>query len=258
MVCNDYFDLEQDKKERPFRPLPSGRIGLGAALRFGAGLFAAGVLLALLAGWLLSQWGEKVRQGGLMWSPFVLSLLLIAAILLYDGWLKRTAAGPIGMGTCRFLNVLLGLSIGGSISGWRNVHLAAVVGIYIVGVTWFARTEARPSNQKMLSAAGCVMLMGLLLVLPVPLYREPNWGTNLGTLLFPYFLVALGFIVGLPVCQAIVTPTPPRVQAAVKRAIMGLVVLDAVLAVPFAGLWGLLLLVLLVPALYLGCWIYST
>src|SRR5262245_28722487 len=26
MVWNDYFDLEQDRRERPFRPLPSGRI----------------------------------------------------------------------------------------------------------------------------------------------------------------------------------------------------------------------------------------
>jgi 4-hydroxybenzoate polyprenyltransferase len=81
---------------------------------------------------------------------------------------------------------------------------------------------------------------------------------NTGTLVYPYLLVVLGFLVGLPVCQAIVTPTPTNVQAAVKRAIMGLVVLDAVLATPFAGLWGLLLLVLLVPALFLGRWIYST
>src|SRR5262245_29074995 len=26
MVWNDFFDLKQDKRERPFRPIPSGRI----------------------------------------------------------------------------------------------------------------------------------------------------------------------------------------------------------------------------------------
>src|SRR5947208_9514410 len=26
MVWNDFFDVEQDRRERPFRPLPSGRI----------------------------------------------------------------------------------------------------------------------------------------------------------------------------------------------------------------------------------------
>src|SRR6516165_8850631 len=45
MVWNDYFDLEQDRRERPERPLPSGRVSLRAAVQLGAGLLAAGVLL---------------------------------------------------------------------------------------------------------------------------------------------------------------------------------------------------------------------
>jgi 4-hydroxybenzoate polyprenyltransferase len=254
MVWNDYFDVEQDKKERPFRPLPSGRIGKGEAFRLGVGLFAAGLLLALLAGRLSAQWREQDASGALDWTPFILAVLLIAAILLYDGRLKRTVAGPIGMGACRFLNVLLGLSVAGSVFGLRNFHLAVVVGIYVVGLTWFARTEARTSNQRMLIAAAGVMVAGLLLALPVPLGIEPNRGT----VLFPYLLVALGFLVGLPVSRAVVAPTPLHVQAAVKRAIMGLVILDAVLALPSAGLLGLSILLLLIPALYLGRWIYST
>jgi len=245
MVLNDVYDLEQDKRERPFRPLPSGRIGRWAALRLGYALLTIGLFLALFAGF---------SPDGLSWTPGDVAGFLVAVIILYDAWLKRTWAGPFGMGSCRFLNVLLGLSITGSVSGWRNVHLAAVVGIYIVGVTWFARTEARTSNQRMLQGAAAVMLLGLLLALPMPLQAEPGRGT----VLYPYLLVALGFFVGLPVSKAIVTPTPAFVQAAVKRAIMGLIVLDAVLATAFVGLWGLTLLVLLVPALYLGRWIYST
>jgi 4-hydroxybenzoate polyprenyltransferase len=254
MVWNDFFDLEQDRKERPSRPIPSGRVSRGTAARFGAALFAAGLFVAGLAGWTISAWRDPETGSPLVWTPLILALFLIAAILLYDGWLKRTLAGPLGMGLCRFLNVLLGLSIAGVFGDGRNVHLATIVGVYIVGVTWFARTEARLSNQRELMGAAGVMLLGLLLALPLPLGLKPN----MGTLVFPYLLVALGFLLGLPVSKAIVTPTPPSVQAAVKRAIMGLVVLDAILATPFAGLWGLLLLVLLVPALYLGRWIYST
>jgi len=70
--------------------------------------------------------------------------------------------------------------------------------------------------------------------------------------------VLLGLVVGVPVCQAITQPTPALVQTAVKRAILGLVLLDAVLATAVVGLIGLLILVLLLPALYLGRWIYST
>jgi 4-hydroxybenzoate polyprenyltransferase len=252
MVWNDFFDFEQDRHERPSRPLPSGRISRGAAARFGAGLLVAGLIFSLLAGWGLAAFREEGAR--FVWLPAILSLLLVAAILLYDGVLKRTWAGPMGMGACRFLNVLLGVSISGSVAGPWDVHLAVIVGVYIVGVTWFARTEARTSSQLALAGAAAAMLAGLLLALPLPIGREPG----VSFWLFPYLLVGLGFLVGIPVCKAIAVPTPPRVQAAVKRALMGLVVLDAVLATALAGPVGLLLLLLLLPALYLGRWLYST
>jgi 4-hydroxybenzoate polyprenyltransferase len=39
---------------------------------------------------------------------------------------------------------------------------------------------------------------------------------------------------------------------------MGLVILDAALATALGGILGLAILILLLPALYLGRWIYST
>lgn len=245
MVWNDYFDIEQDRKERPFRPLPSGRVTPRVALQLGSGLLAAGLVFAALAGWRSGSWSA---------TPIILASLLAAAILLYDGWLKRTWAGPLSMGTCRFLNVLLGLTITTSVPRGCKLHLAAVVGLYIVGVTWFARTEARTSQKSALEGAAVVMLAALVLALPVPVWFPPNTSSPL----FPYLLVGLGFLVGIPVYGAITRPAPAPVQVAVKRSIMGLVVLDATLATALAGLGGLVILVLLVPALYLGRWIYST
>ncbi len=245
MVWNDYFDIEQDRKERPFRPLPSGRVTPRAALQIGSGLLAAGVILAALAGWRSAGWNA---------TPVILAVLLATAILLYDGWLKRTWAGPLGMGTCRFLNVLLGLTISAAPAWGCKLHLAAVVGLYIVGVTWFARTEARMSRKSALEGAAVVMLAALVLALPLPVWFPPATSSPL----FPYLLVGLAFLVGVPVWGAIVRPAPAQVQAAVKRSIMGLVILDATLATALAGASGLLILVLLVPALYLGRWIYST
>jgi 4-hydroxybenzoate polyprenyltransferase len=240
MVWNDYFDLDQDRGERPFRPIPSGRVTPRAAARLGTLLLVGGFLCALAAGW---------RDGQVAWLPGALAGVLIVAILLYDRWLKRFWAGPLGMGTCRFLNVLLGFSV----VGWSAVGFGAAlsVGVYIVGVTWFARTEARLSSRSMLASAAVVMLAGLLLVLP--LTRE---GTT--SILFPYLLVGLGFWVGIPACQAIAQPQPKQVQSAVKRAIFGLVVLDTLIALALAGSVGILILLFLIPASYLGRWIYST
>jgi 4-hydroxybenzoate polyprenyltransferase len=134
------------------------------------------------------------------------------------------------------------------------LHLAAVVGVYIVGVTWFARTEEGASNPRHLAAAAGVMLAALGLALAVPMQLPPGSTSPL----FPYLLVAFGFLIGVPVVRAIRQPSPGRVQAAVKRCILGLVVLDAVLATAFVGPAGLLILLLLPPALLLGKWVYST
>src|SRR5262249_28324737 len=155
----------------------------------GSALLAAGVIFALLAGW--SQ--ALVTDGPRSSRPASLAILLVVAILLYDGWLKRTWAGPIAMGTCRFLNVLLGHSAAGALAWPRGAHLALVVGVYIVGVTWFARTEARMSSQNALRGAAAVMLASLLLALPLPAYVRPGESSPL----FPYLLVGLGFLIGL-------------------------------------------------------------
>ena len=61
MVWNDFFDVEQDKRERPFRPIPSGKISRREAGLFGAALLAGGVLAALLAGGVLATQGEGAR-----------------------------------------------------------------------------------------------------------------------------------------------------------------------------------------------------
>ncbi len=249
MVWNDYFDLQQDYRERSYRPLPSGRVSLRQVVALGTGLMAAGVLFAGLADW---------RTEGVRWHSLWLALFLVLAIFLYNGWLKRTWAGPIGMGACRFLNVLLGLSVAAAGAGAWGTLLALTVGVYIVGVTWFARTEARLSQQNILAGAAGVLLAGVLLALTVPALAKESGATVATSIWFPYLLVAFGFFVGLPVADAIRRPVPAKVQAAVKRLVLGLVVLDAILATALAGLIGLVLLLLLIPATYLGRWVYST
>lgn len=241
MVWNDYFDREQDRRERPFRPLPSGRISPRQAFQIGAGLLVFGVLLAVPAG----------KTSGLV------AVCLAVAILSYDGWLKHTWAGPLAMGTCRFLNVLLGVSACGSLLWPRGAHLALIVGLYIVGVTWFARTEARTSNPSSLIGAAAVMLVSLLLALPLPSFLPEGQHSSF---LFPYLLVGLGFVLGLPVLRAIAEPSPSQVQATVKRSLLALILLDTVLATATTGPIGLVILLLLLPSLYLNrkSWLYAT
>jgi 4-hydroxybenzoate polyprenyltransferase len=260
MVWNDYFDVEQDRLERPFRPIPSGRVTPAAAGRLGTLLLAAGIVFAFLAGTV----GE-----GPGWQAPLLAAALVVVILLYDSWLKRTPAGPVAMGACRSLNVLLGLSAFPAGVGPWGLPLALVVGTYVAGITWFARTEARESSQGLLAGAGAVMLAGVLLALTLPALQLPGTAPDGGPMpqspaifwgqaVFPYLLLTFIFYVGAAVRRALLKPGPERVQAAVRRAVLGLVPLDAILATALVGPIGLGLVVLLLPALYLGRWLYST
>ena len=249
MVFNDVFDVEQDRRERPFRPLPSGRVTVRRAAAVGAALMVAGLACAAAAG---------VRPDGFAWLPLTLAALMSSAILLYDGWLKRTWAGPLGMGACRFLNVLLGLAIVEQPSWGFNVYLALIVGLYIVGVTLFAHgsTAEQPVSAR---GAAALMLASLVLAVLLPgLPRDVLPATRTTAVLFPYLLIGFGYAVGYPIVRAILDPVPKMVQKAVKQAILGLVVLDAILASGLVGVIGLVILLLLPPAMFVGRWIYST
>jgi 4-hydroxybenzoate polyprenyltransferase len=248
MVWNDIFDRAEDAKARPFRPIPSGRVSVRTAVFLGVLLFALGLTFAGLAGLLgHAEWNHE---------PLAYAIGIMLAVFAYDGGLKHTGVGPVAMASCRFLNVLLGLSVvpDAAFDTSLRVHLAGVVGVYIVGVTWFARTEEGQSHRRQLAAAAGVI--GLSLVLALILRAKLPPGS--GTVLFPYLLVAFGFLVGRPVARAVASPGPKEVQAAVKRCVLGLVALDAVLATAFVGLPGLLVLLLLPPALVIGKWVYST
>src|SRR5262245_13729627 len=244
MVFNDVFDAEEDRRERPDRPIPSGQVHAREAVLLGVVLLVFGVLFAFAAGSALVQLGQATS-----WvRPPLVALLLVVAILAYDGGMKHTALGPAVMGLCRFLNVMLGVTIAGGFPWPVSPHLAAVVGLYIVGVTTFARGETGISRKSHLAVAAGVILVALIAALALPVHRPVDTASPL----FVYLLVALGFFVGFPIARAIQQPTPSRVQAAVKRCLMGLILLDAVLATALAGTVGLVVLVLLAPSLWLN------
>jgi 4-hydroxybenzoate polyprenyltransferase len=257
MVLNDVFDLEIDRQERPFRPLPSGQIPVSLARAVGFGLLLAGIVLAGLAGFLYRDLLFAA------WRPPLIAALLAGAVLLYDGGLKKTAAGPFGMGLCRFLNVLLGMSAGAGAFeplavGYigPDFAIAAGIGLYIVGVTWFARQEADVSKSGQLAVATGIMAAAIVLLGVSldyhPATRQPAY--------ICWLLLGLVSITIFRRCLiAITSPDPKNVQAAVKQAILSLIVLDASIALvtgPPVG--ALIILSLMLPALLLGRWVYST
>lgn len=238
MVWNDLFDVEVDRRERPQRPLPSGAISDRAATVLGVALIALGTGAAAGAGYAAGS------------IAAALAILIVA----YDGSLKQTPFGPAAMGGCRLLNVLLGMSAATAVPSLRWELLVALGnGVYIAGVTWFARQEATQSRRAVLVAATAVMSGGLVLdAVAIVAAARADW---------PTWLAFAGFvaIVGRPLVRAIETPAPVPVQRAIKTTVLGLIGLDAVLVLAFCGMVpALAVLALLPPALALGRWVYST
>jgi 4-hydroxybenzoate polyprenyltransferase len=271
MVLNDVYDFDIDARERPQRPLPSGRISRAAAHRLGYGLLAAGVLF----GWIA---GVVSDAAALPWRSGVVATILAGCVTFYDAWAKRTPLGPLAMGSCRFLNILLGMSAAPSIvadhalaAGYDAAQLltAGGIGLYIVGVTWFARTEAQAKSRTLhLLAATCVMIAGVVLLAVYPAapsapplkFAEMDLLGGLPTQsVWGLLLVLIALPIVARCLAAAADPIPQRVQMAVKRAILSLIVLDAAVTLAVAGpSWGLAVLALLLPTSLLAAWVYST
>ena len=234
---------------------------LGAARGLGYGMLLCGVGLGWLSGFL----GDL--EGAIVWRGGAVASLLGVCVVLYDAVLKTTPAGPVAMGACRFLNVLLGMSFavpvsaGWNVAGYGTHHMivAGGIGIYVVGVTVFARTEAKASSAWRLWFGTAVMMAGIAVLgllhrnLPIGLHRyvqsEAVWIILMGLLAFT-ILRRCG--------TAAFDPTPRQVQLAVKHAVMSIIVLDAAVALEVANWYALAVLALLIPAFALGMWISST
>lgn len=244
MVLNDVMDRDVDARDRPGRPIPSGRVTLAAARRLGYGLLVAGVLFGAIV--------SGVTGRG---TPVAIATLLAGTVLLYDGVLKQTPLGPLAMGSCRFLNVLLGMSVAAAPLAPANLLVAAGIGTYVVGVTVFARTEARTSSRWRLMLGTMLLVGGMAILAALPALRELVPPASRWRL----FWLLMALLIGWRCVRALVRPTPRAVQAAVRNALHSLIVLDA--AVCFAAQgpdWAVAILVLVLPAMLLGRWLYVT
>jgi 4-hydroxybenzoate polyprenyltransferase len=263
MVLNDVYDFEADARQRPERPLPSGRIPLGRAKRLGYEMLLVGIAM----GWLGGYAGSAAATG-VGWRSGTVATLLAACVLLYDAAIKNTPAGPLLMGMCRLLNVLLGMSLASLDRGqaWLlhygadQLLVAGGIGLYIAGVAWYARSEATTSHRGPLVGGTALMIAGVSVLALFPRVSgrgSPHYVDE--RVVWPLLMAVLGACLVWRCARGIVDPRAHRVQAAVKQCILSLIILDAslcLLTCPWYFAVGVL--ALLAPAVILGRWVYST
>jgi 4-hydroxybenzoate polyprenyltransferase len=202
MALNDYADRELDAVERPERPIPSGRVSPRFALGLAAGLTAAGVALAGMAG----------RRSALR-----VALPLATTVWAYDLVLKATPAGPVAMAAARSLDVLLGA--GGARAA---VPAALTVGAHTLGLTVLSRGEVHGADARVPRAA----LAGTVAITGFSLLGRGRAG-RLARLISA--ALAAGYVGAVAPAQSAAArnPTSGAVRRAVGAGILGLMPLQA-------------------------------
>ncbi len=245
MALNDFADVQVDAKERPLRPIPSGRVQRKTAGCIGWGLLAIGLLVCLF----YSLW---VGPG-----PCIAGGALAISIVAYNFGLKAYWFGPWVMGLCRTWNVLLGAS---DTQLWNQfaAYAALIVGMYIAGVSLMAKDEANESGGRLIPLGIGVMVTSLLLVLLLP-WIAPG-ASGAAQQMFVTLLMVLAFSAYLTVWvwrKALATE-PTKTQQSIKWAILGLIGLDTILAFIVIGATAWVLMICAIPAWALSRWLYMT
>lgn len=222
VILNDVFDYRIDAVERPERPIPSGLIPLKLAAIYGGIVLFLGIILAFLVH-SISGW---------------VAVALAASIILYDAIAKKyDFLGPLSMGVCRGVNLILGMSILGTLGYW---WMATIPIVYIFAITLISRGEVHGENKNHIVLAGVLYAIVIFAVLSLAyVYTD--------TILFPLlFLVLFSILVFRPLIKAHSENSPQNIKKAVMAGVLSLVVLDASIAVSFSIWWyGLLILALL-------------
>ncbi len=224
VVFNDVCDAKLDEIERPERPIPRRQVTLGGAAAYGLGWLLAGIVLASLV---------SATSG-------LLALGIAALALTYDRWAKHhVVAGPLVMGSCRGLNLLLGLSIvPAALASTAYVFFLPL--LFVAAITLTSQGEVHGGNRGALRVA-----MGLDAAIGVGfLVLAANGVVDLLTA--SPFLVGWGFANAQAKLAAYRDNRPAKIQAAVRTGVLSLIPLDSAYAAGTAGgLAGVLVLALL-------------
>ena len=218
LLLNDVADFEEDRRARPKRPLPSGRITRRAAT------VAAAVtaIVALALGFALSP------------AVGIVACMLLAAVLAYTfPARRRPRVGIAVMGSCRGLSVLLGASAAtrGSCLCPPVAVAAFVAAAYIMAVSAVALRETEHMRVGLKRfVPGLVGTVGVAAVF-----------ATVGRA--PYLAICWGIVLAARGLRNAVrlrgVPEPPVVSASVGHFIRDVVLMQAALcAVAAGGAWA--------------------
>jgi hypothetical protein len=246
IVFNDYFDIEEDRKERPFRPLPSGRVTKEKAFIIATASMITGNVLAFAVGT----------------TSLVISIILSATVIAYDYRLKHTLAGPFTMGAARFLNVFLGASpaLPALLSSNNNILIARIIIVsaslflYVLAISILSRMEVGATRSIQTVRGPFLIIFAVIAIIVVAGL------VNVFQIELAVSLLLFAGIIIITFKRTIFQDySSAGIQKAVKSMVLSIIVLDSVFVSGTAGLYyGLSTLLLIIPSIVLARKLYVT
>jgi 4-hydroxybenzoate polyprenyltransferase len=280
IILNDYFDIEVDRRERPNRPLASGRIEKRIALVIAVSSIIIANIVALVVGF----------------TTLAVSASLTCAIIAYNYRLKRHAIGnPLTMGLARFLNVVLGGSpaLGLVITVHQDYALLVFIGcclfLYTAAISILSRKEI--ANTKISFAyfwipiflSFSIVSFTIVLILTVGLLGYFHIWFIFNLIIFSCVMTATFLLLIMKLRKLTKTPAEighrkendirltegaqkdrsskasREIQLAIKIMILSIIVLDSIFLSGLIGIApGMAILLLVTPPILLGPRLYVT
>ena len=224
IVFNDVFDADLDRIERPERAIPSGAISKKEATLLGIVLLCIGILAAC---------AFSLRSG-------IIAFLILVFALVYNKFSKHYAfLGPLNMGVCRGMNLLLGVSIV-SISLQSLYLLGLIPLIYIFSITMISQGEVHGSSKKKLYAGAFLYEIVIGAILYAAFLQQNIFYSAL-------FVVLFAWMIFKPLFAAIKNPIGKNIGKAVKAGVISLILMDAAWAAAYGQIFFAMLIAMLLP-----------
>jgi 4-hydroxybenzoate polyprenyltransferase len=249
VIFNDIADRQIDRKERPNRPIPSGKIKQRNATILAMLLIAISIIVSNFI------------------SPATLTVVfvLITTIFLYDFVLKNSVLGPAAMAATRVLNILLGASlnmsnfIGGETYNisFRLCLVCISEFIYVSGISALSKYETHLNTSFQLGRLHALLFLSPLIIgvyaASIGLFSYNIW---IYLLIFGSFIVSILKVTTHPKFSV----TNPTLQRIIGLLIAGIIVHDAIYIGGSLDIWylGMSTFVLLIPTILLGKRFYVT
>lgn len=227
MIFNDYFDYSIDKKERSFRPLPSGKLSKSTALLIAIVFLILANIFAFFIGS----------------DTLLVSLILSSLIFFYNFKLKSFSfLGFLSLSIIRMLNVLLGFSI--SSFSIEFLQYVIPIGIFVFGISILAKNEMK-SNLLIYNKLNQIFVLLTISFVSVLVINNFELDSVIFLILFSFFSVCSLFL--------------KKIQNKITFQLLLIILLDSVLISFFVPpAFTILVLLMIIPSYIISKKLYIT